>query len=93
MREVKRMDFENIYNMFQNLQDLALSISNVLNISVLDALKQTIGKIPGLGNFIIYLIEGIPGIQTTTIIQFLIGSAITTLLTMNIYKFIKGVIL
>jgi len=49
--------------MFQNLQDLALSISNVLNISVLDALKQTIGKIPGLGNFIIYLIEGIPGIH------------------------------
>lgn len=87
------MDFENIYNMFQNLQDLALSISNVLKISVLDALKITIGQIPGLGNFIIYLIEGIPGIQTTTIIQFLIGSAITTIISLNIYKFIKGAVL
>ena len=87
------MDFENIYNMFQNLQDLSLSISNILNISVLDALRLTVGQIPAIGKAIIYLIEDIPGIQTTTIIQFLIGSAITTLISLNIYKFIKGAVL
>ncbi len=83
------MDLENIFNMFQNLQDFTLKISEILNINISTVLELTIGKIPAIGDLIVWIVDKIPGLKNATLIQFLIGSSITTILSLNIYKFFR----